>query len=427
MTTPYADIASLGSVEVQETFKEVYLDSADSIPDATPLTAQMTRTKKFKPGPRGLIFRVKLETGGTVANVADAKLLPSPSQPHSKQGTCNLSHTYTTIAIGGQSIPLTSTDRQAFAENLDEQMEDGMTRVRNDVERQYNGDGRGILCVVETIVGAPTLGVHQPFGISDQPAASPGTMFMLVGQEVAFINPANGATRVRTTVVDVDPENEEIEVGDATNVVIGDYCVLCNQASATGDDAVTNYLNEAQGILAVCDTGTFEDIDPTEAGNRRWRSPRFDAATAALTETMITTEQHKARAVCGYKPELCYTTPGISIKMQALLAQSIRRADTRKLKGGFNGLDINGRTVIESDWCMKGAFFLLNLEEKCCGMMDLAKMGYVDIDGAKLHRIEGRHAFRADLWFPHGALWFIRAAQRAIVDLSDDVTIVRNG
>ncbi len=425
--TDYAAIASLGSTEVQETFKEVYLDSADSIPDAAPLTAQMTRTKKFKPGPEGLIFRVKLETGGTVANVADAKLLPSPSQPHSKKGTCNLSHTYTTIAVGGQSIPLTATDRQAFAENLDEQMQDGMTRVRNDVERQYNGDGRGILAVVETIAGAPTLGVHRPFGITDQPAGSPGTMFALVGAEVAFINPGTGGTRVRTTLVDVDPDNEEVEVADDTDIEVGDYMVLCNDASATGSDAVTNYLNEAQGILAVCGSDEFENIDPADAGNRRWRSPRKLAGGAALTERMIATEQSKARAVCGYKPELCYTTPGISLGMQEALAGTIRRTDTRKLKGGFSGLDINGRTVIESDWCIKGGFFILNLEEECCGMMDLAKMGYVDLDGAKLHRIEGRHAFRADLWFPHGALWFIRAAQRAILNLADDVTIVRNG
>lgn len=423
----YANIASLGLTEVQETFKEVYLDTADSIPDAVPLTAQMTRTKKFKPGPEGLIFRVKLETGGTVANVPDAKLLPNPSQPHSKKGTANLSHTYTTIAVGGQSISLTASDRQAFAENLDEQMQDGMTRVRNDVERQYNGDGRGILAVVETISGAPTLGLTTPFGISLQPAGSAGTTFLLVGAEVAFINPANGATRVRTTIVDVDPDLEEAEFGDVTNVVIGDYLVLCNDAAATGTDAVTNYLGEAQGILAVCDTGTFENIDPTEAGNRRWRSPRLDAGGAILTERMIATEQTKARAVCGYKPELIYTTPGISLQMQEALSGTIRRSETRKLKGGFNGLEINGRTVIESDWCIKGGAFLLNLSEECAGMMDLAKMGYVDLDGAKLHRIEGRHAFRADLWFPHGALWFIRAAQRAILNLSDDVTIVRNG
>ena len=39
----YANIASLGLTEVQETFKEVYLDTADSIPDAVPLTAQPVR------------------------------------------------------------------------------------------------------------------------------------------------------------------------------------------------------------------------------------------------------------------------------------------------------------------------------------------------------------------------------------------------
>ena len=58
-------------------------------------------------------------------------------------------------------------------------------------------------------------------------------------------------------------------------------------------------------------------------------------------------------------------------------------------------------------------------------MMDLVKMGYVDLDGAKLHRMEGRHAYRADLYFPHGVIWFSRAAHKMVYNLADDTTITR--
>ena len=58
-------------------------------------------------------------------------------------------------------------------------------------------------------------------------------------------------------------------------------------------------------------------------------------------------------------------------------------------------------------------------------MMDLVKMGYVDLDGAKLHRVEGRHAYRSDLWFPHNAIWFRRNAQGVTSGHTDDNTIVR--
>jgi hypothetical protein len=58
-------------------------------------------------------------------------------------------------------------------------------------------------------------------------------------------------------------------------------------------------------------------------------------------------------------------------------------------------------------------------------MVDVVKMGYVDLDGSKLHRIEGRHSYRADLWFPHNAIWFLRAAQGRMKNVADDLTIMR--
>jgi hypothetical protein len=136
---------------VSETFKRVYVEAADAIPDATPLTAQLNRTRKFKGAPDGLYFNVKLETGGAVANVGDGGHAAAPSRPKNKTGKSSLCHTYTVVAVGGQSVPLTEDTRNAFVSNLENQLEDGMTRVQNDLERQYNGDGLGILCTLLTV------------------------------------------------------------------------------------------------------------------------------------------------------------------------------------------------------------------------------------------------------------------------------------
>jgi hypothetical protein len=420
----YADIASTAVASVQETFKRVYLMAVDAVPDATPLTAQMKRTRKFKGGPDGLYFNAKLETGGKVANVPDAKLLPNASRPQRKTGKATLSHTYTVVAIGGQSIPLTENTRDAFVSNLEDQFEDGMTRVRNDLERQYNGDGQGILCVLETVVGAPTYGVYRPYG-QTTPTGAPGTMLLLEGMEIACINPSGGAERDRATITSVDTTTDEVTFdGSLSGATIGDYLVLCNDVSATGTDASNNYQAEANGILAVANSGDqFENIDGSVY--RRWNSERINGGATAITEKLLAQAEAKVMARSGKKPNLHYTTRGISIELQDQLAGLRRFSEAKKLKGGYDGLDINGRTVIEGDWCPKGMWFLLNTSEECVGMMDLVKMGYVDLDGAKLHRIEGRHAYRADLYYPHGAIWFSRAAHRVIYNLTDDLTILR--
>ena len=421
--TDFADIATSSVSEVSSVFKRVYLMALDAVPDSTPLTAQLNRTTKFKGGPDGLHFNVKLETGGKTANVPDGKLLPTPSRPIRRAGKADLAHTYTVVAIGGQTIPLTSDTRNAFVDKLKDELEDGMTRVKIDLERQYNGDGDGILCLLETVAAAPTYDVHSPYGVT---GAGPGTMLLIEGMEVALINPSGGAERGRQTISTVDVDNEQMTVdGSFANDEIGDFLVLCNDAAATGTDQANNYQNEATGILAVAATGdTFENIDQTAAGNRRWAGIAI-SGSGQITEKKIAVMEHRLAAAGGQMPDLYYTTRGMIIDLGDQLSGLRQISQATTLKGGFRGVNINGRDLLPGDFCPKGHFFGLHTASKAVGMADLVKMGYVDLDGAKLHRVEGRHAYRADLWFPHQALWFKRNAQGVSSGHDDDNTIVR--
>jgi hypothetical protein len=419
--TAATDIATTIAAEVSETFKRVYLEAADAIPDATPLTAQLNRTRKFKGAPDGLYFNVKLETGGAVANVGDGGLLPRPSRPKNKSGKSTLTHTYTVVAVGGQSVPLTEDTRNAFVANLETQLEDGMTRVQNDLERQYNGDGLGILCTLLTVGGAPTYGVQKPYG---QVGAGPGTMLLIEDMDVAVVDPASTATeRGRAKISTVDVDNDQVTLSAAVaGAAIGDYLVLCNDVGATGTDKVHNYGTEAAGVLAVCGVGTFENI--VGATYRRWRATTMTAAT--MTEKVAATLDARIRTSSGKKPKLYYTTPGIILNVQEQLAgRRMSTGESLELKGGYEGLKLNNRDVLEGPWCAKGNFFALNTDKKAVGMVDVVKMGYVDLDGAKLHRIEGRHAYRADLYFAHQAIWFSRNQHGRVSGLTDDNTIRR--
>lgn len=427
--TDIADIATTAVADVQETFKRVYLMAVTAVPDATALTAQMERTRKFKAGPDGLFFNAKLETGGAVANVGDGQMLPRPSKPKRKTGKVGLVHTYTVVAIGGQSIPLTDNTRDAFVSNLEEQLEDGMVRVRNDLEREYNGDGRGILAIVETIAGAPTYGVHRPYGDTNLPNGVPGTMLFIEDMDLAFINPGTGLERDRGKLLTINTTTDEITLdASIAGAVIGDFIVLCNdQAVTVAADKSINYLLEATGIGAVVKSGdTFENI--SGATYRRWNGVQMGNAGVLRppSEKLIGTLEAKIKAKSGKKPTVYYTTRGISLTLQDLLAG--RRRDTSgtlTLKGGYEAVEIAGRKVIEGDWCKKGSFYALNFGKAEAGMVDLVPMGYVDLDGAKLHRIEGRHAYRADLWLPHQAIWFSRSGNGELFDLEDDYTILR--
>jgi hypothetical protein len=421
----YADIATTAVTDVQETFKRVYLMAVDAVPDSNVLSAQFARTRKFKAGPDGLYFNVKLETGGAVANVGDGIKLPRATRGKRRTGKASIAHTYTVVAIGGQSIPLTEDNKQAFVQNLEDQLDDAMTRVRNDVERQDNGDGRGILCLVLSAAGAPTYTLEKAYGLTN---GGPGAMLLIEDMDVAIINPGTGAERGRSKITAIDFDaNSMTLAASVPGTTAGDYVVLCNDNAATGSDAVNNYNAEASGILgAVSDTGTFENISRTSF--KRWRSVVMSNGGTGrrITEKLITTLDARVRARSGKKPTLYYTSPGISIDIQDQLS-GLRRfeGETTELKGGYEGVKIKNRTVAEGDWCPKGQWFALNTGKDVVGTLDLVPMGFVDLDGAKLHRVEGRHAYRADLWCPHNIIYFLASANGRLSDLIDDSTITR--
>jgi hypothetical protein len=422
----YADIANTAVADVQETFKRIYLMAVDAIPDSTPLTAQLNRTKKFRAGPDGLYFNVKLETGGAVANVPDSILLPRATRPQRKTGSVTLAHTYTVVGVGGQAIPLTEETRNAFVAILEDQLEDGMTRVRNDLERQYNGDGLGILALIETVASAPTYDVYKPYGLTTN--AGPGTMLFIEDMDIAAVNPSGGAERDRQTVDSVDVDNEQITCGASiTAAAIDDYIVLCNDVGATGTDAVNNYEAESNGILGWVGSGdTFENI--SGATYRRWNGTTMSNSGVArqVTEKLLAQLEAKIKAKSGRSDNFInYTTRGIAIELMDQLAGLRQFGETTTFKGGYSGVTINGRAVLVGDWCPKGHWFTLNTSKDVCGMIDLVPMGYVDLDGAKLHRVEGRHAYRADLWMPHEAIVFMRSAHGLLSDLTDDASILR--
>lgn len=421
-------VAGTNLAAVQETFKRVYLKAVDAVPDATALTQALGRTVKFKAGPDGLYFNTKLATGGTVANVPEGRLLPSPSAPTRKTGKVGLAHTYTTISVGGQSIPLTKDTKRAFVSNLEDQLEDGMLRVALDIERQYNGDGRGILALLKVVSGAPSYTLEKPYGGSST-SFGPGTMLVQEGMEVAVINPSNGTERGRAKITAVDYDTEAITLSASpSGAAIGDYLVLCNAVTATGDDKATNYLSEASGVLAAINSGdTFENIDGGTYA--RWNSVRLTNGGTArgITEKLVAQADARAKAKYGKRPDLLYTTRGIAIEYQAELAKQHRYlGETSALKdSGLDAISINNRKMIEGDWCPKGHLFGINTDRDVVGMLDLVKMGYVDLDGAKLHRIENRHVYVAYLWFPHQAIWFSRNAHYLLGDLTDDAGILR--
>jgi hypothetical protein len=259
-----------------------------------------------------LTFNVKLQTGGAVANVGDGQKLPRPSRVSGRKGKTGLAHTYTVIAVGGQSIPLTKKTRNAFVSNLEEQLEDGMERVKFDLERQYNGDGRGILCLVETIGGAPTYGANRRTATRTR-RPCPGTQLLVEDMDVAVINPGTGA-RARPIEDQLDRLHRRHRHAGrrVAGAAIGDFVVLCNDnARRPGLDGRVDQLPERiERNRRGHRIGTFENIDGTISVAGRRSTSTWPARIRGEGRSRLSTRASRAS---GPEAELYYTTRGIVI------------------------------------------------------------------------------------------------------------------
>lgn len=426
MAAPDLDsIVHIDDTEFQETWKQVYGKMYSSVPNHTVITNRLKRTKRYRNlGMDGLRFNVEMGIGGVVANMPDASRFTRSSKPKTKEGIADVVWTYTGFEIGGQAMAKSDREGAVYVSSVEHNTRSATKRAKLDIERQYNGDGRGILGIVSSVSGAPTYGIEKPYGVT---GGGNGTMCLVEGMDVALINPGTGAERGRSTVVSYDPDAEEFEL-EATidNDEIGDWVVRVNGAGYTGADRTKNLNLEANGILAWTGAGDeFEGIDGDDF--RLWNGiQRLNGSSLRDISEMLVSELEAAIwAATGREDAdiLWYTSPFLRLKLASQLAARVQSGGgvTWKVKGGFRYAEINGREIAASPKCVRGRFFGLCMDRDVVGLLELPG-GFLG-EGqrlAKLRYREDYHTVKSDLVIPHNVIVHQRNAHGFVGDLNDD-------
>ena len=420
-----AAVSHLQDPAFQETWQEAYDTFYSSVPDNNILSAAIPGAKKYTLGEDGsVIFSVQLSTGGSGATLKDGAKNPRPGKPVNKKGKTKLVWHYDSFELGGQRMALNGRSA-SFVDDLEDNYNALLKRTADDMERQANGDGRGILCVIKTIVGAPTYGVEKPYG----KAVGAGTMLLKEEMNVAIVSPA-GVVRGTTTIETYDHSNETMEcAGAVAGVQIGDFVVRTNGAS--GSDLQHSLDAEANGIMQFTSNGDVcMGIDGAE--HRRWNAVRMqnDASPGTgrkVTEAMVSSLARRVKVNTGAMQTTTpfhYTTDQIALDLAEEIAGRLRTAGSTKVqKGGFEYVEINGTQIATSPIAPRGQYRILNFAKNVIGKLELSGhpgfLGYGRGKAALRFR-EDYNTVYSVFERPHNVILHQRNCHGELVDLTDD-------
>lgn len=363
----------ISNADVSGVLKNVYLKfRTEAFPILTPLLAQM---KKLKPGIQnakwggnGVYFDVVLDRPVGMSNSQDG-FLPASAQARERQGNIGIRRSYVRRQIDGLAIQGTTSGESAFIPLARKIMKEAMDAAKLGQQENLHGSGTGIKAIIGTVSSTTSIVVSAPYGIA---GSGRGGLLLDVGMFIA-VRDTTGATlrgKAVITAVANSGDNATLTLGSAISGMTATDIVVTATASDDGFNQGTN------GLVNLTNRGgSFNSLHGIDgAAFPRWNAVRFVAGTdtpdaSQPTEMDIWALCTQVAAKSGKDPMaspgefILLTTPEVYRRLaESFLGQ--RRFDMGAkvtLKGGFQGVEVNGLPLVQDFWCPAGTLYLLHL------------------------------------------------------------------
>lgn len=317
-------------------------------------------------GGKYVVFPIRTRRNHGIGARLENEPLPRPRAQKYAQARVRLAYLYGMASLTGQVISLATTNFQAFASALDQEMSGLRETLNKDTNRQTYGSYTGQMAVIPT--GSASAGFTHT--VTSAQYLEPGMIVDVLS--------ADGAT----------PRVEEAEIVDINGSVI----TFSKSFDSANSDIITRWRNfgkEKFGFQDIVNnTGTLYDINPTvepvwkSVVNSNGGTPR------ALSEGLMTKMVDDIR-INGGKTTVVFTTPGVRRSYANLLQQQRRYTNTSSFTGGFNGLafttDTGDIPLISDPDCQPGTMYFIN--EKELKLYQAGDWEFMDRDGSKWQRV----------------------------------------
>lgn len=420
--------ASLSTVDA--ILKDDYKDFLDNLNEANFILSQVETRKDTVQG-RIARHAVHLGRSSGVGARAENGTLPTAGNQAYATVPVPVRYVYGRIQLSGPTIRQAVSDRGAFIDALDAEMEGIKRDAMKDVNRQLWGTSNGVIAQCGVTSNSTTVVLAATTG-----STALRQLFFDGGMVVDIGTVANPVLRASArTVTSVDETNKTIAIsGAAVTTAATDFVFrsgaggASNNSGQPGDGQI-----ELTGLQTIVDdTAVLHTINPST--QPKWKSyvNANGGTNRSITETLITGSIMKTLTNSGKKPSLLVSAEGVNLAVSNLLLSLKRNMEQTNLKGGYAGIQfyspsVSGKgdespTVLYADFdCPNNRLYGINPE-----VLVFHQVGdgfqFMDLDGAVMNRKPDLDAYEATLYMYGELACKQRNAHFVIKDITE-VTI----
>jgi len=417
--------ATLSTVDA--ILKDDYKEYLDNLNEANFILSQVETRKDTVQG-RIARHAVHLGRSSGVGARAESGTLPTAANQSYATVPVPVRYVYGRIQLSGPTIKQAVTDRGAFIDALDAEMEGIKKDAMKDVNRQLWGTSNGVIAQCGTTSSSTTVVL----------ASSTGTtalrQLFFDGGMVVDIGTVASPTTVASarTVTSVDETNKTIAISGAAVTTSSSHFVFrsgaggaSNNSGQPGDGQI-----ELTGLQTIVDdTAVLHTINPSSQPKWKAYVNSNSGTNRSVTESLITGSIMKVLTNSGKKPSLLVSAEGVNLAISNLLLSLKRNMEQTQLKGGYAGIQfyspsVSGKgdeapTALYADFdCPNNRLYGINPE-----VLVFHQVGdgfqFMDLDGAVMNRKPDQDAYEATLYMYGELACKQRNAHFVIKDLTE--------
>jgi hypothetical protein len=396
--------ATLSTVDA--ILKDDYKEYLDNLNNANFILSQIETRKDTVQG-RIARHAIHLGRSSGVGARAESGTLPTAAEQRYATVPVPVRYVYGRIQISGPTIKQAVTDRGAFIDALDAEMEGIKNDAMKDVNRQLWGTSNGVIAQCGTTSAATTVVLASTTG------STALRQLFFDGGMVVDIGTVASPTTVASarTITSVDETNKTIAISGAAVTTTSSHFVF--RSGAGGASSNTGQPNDGQIELTglqtiVDDTAILHTINPSSQPKWKAYVNSNGGTNRSITETLITGSIMKTLTNSGKKPSLLVSAEGVNLAISNLLLSLKRNMEQTNLKGGYAGIQfyspsVSGKgdeapTALYADFdCPNNRLYGLNPE-----VLTYHQVGdgfqFMDLDGAVMNRKPDVDAYEATLY-----------------------------
>lgn len=318
---------------------------------------------------------------GVGARAAGGALPTAGSQTYAEQRV-SITRNYARIAIHGDLIEASGSDKGSFARMLKAELDGALTDLKNDVSRQLYGDANKAIAQCGVTSASATVVLTSPTNIQMRQ--------FHVGMKVDIGTTADYDVVVAGAEI-VSKTSSTITIDSSVTTTASHYI------TRAGSDG--NELTGLREIVAA--SGTLFNVDPSVVPE--WVST-VDSTGGTPTENKFETLIEDINFVSDSDPNLIITTRGVRRAFVATLQSQKRFTNTVSIQGGFSAVTIAAGNVelplvVDNDAPAETAFFLNTNHLKQHQMGN--PWSFMDRDGSSLHYVPGYDQYEAVIYNYH--------------------------